>query len=45
MLPKVVFNKTAFVKINICNNFKPNIDETDLKQPKSIGKSIPAYGF
>jgi hypothetical protein len=34
MLPKVVFDKTAFVKFKICNNFNQNIDETDLKQPK-----------
>ncbi len=33
MLPKVVFGKAAFVKFNISNNFKPKIDETDLKQP------------
>jgi hypothetical protein len=35
MLPKVVFNKTAFVKLKISNNLKQkNIDGTDLKQPK-----------
>jgi hypothetical protein len=34
MLPKVVFDKTAFVKYKISNNFDQNIDETDLKQPK-----------
>ncbi len=34
MLLKVVFDKTAFVKFEISNNFKQNIDETDSKQPK-----------
>jgi hypothetical protein len=42
---RVVFDKTAFVKFKISNNFKQNIDETDLKNQKSVGKSIPAYGF
>jgi hypothetical protein len=31
---KVVFDKTAFVKFKISNNFKQNIDETHSKQPK-----------
>ncbi len=30
----VVFDKTAFVKFKINNNFYQNIDEPDLKQPK-----------
>jgi hypothetical protein len=34
MLPKVVFDKTAFVKFEISNNFKQSIDEADSKQPK-----------
>ncbi len=34
MLPKVVFDKTLFVKFKISNNFKQKIDETDSKQPK-----------
>jgi len=34
MLPKVVFNKTAFVKFKISNNIKQNIGETDWKQPQ-----------
>jgi hypothetical protein len=33
-LLKVVFDKTAFVKIKISNNFKQKIDETHSKQPK-----------
>jgi hypothetical protein len=33
MLPKIVFDKTAFVKFKISNNFKQNIYETDSKQP------------
>jgi|LakMenEpi03Aug12_release.lakeMendotaPanAssembly.Ray.scaffolds.fasta_scaffold5448693_1 hypothetical protein len=37
MLLEIVFDKTAFVK--------QNIDETHSEQPKSVGKSIPAYGF
>ncbi len=45
MPPKVVFDKTVFVKFKISHSFKQNIDETDSKQPKSIGKFIPAYGF
>jgi hypothetical protein len=40
-----VFGKTVFVKFKISNSFEQTIDETDLKQPKSIGKSIPSYGF
>ncbi len=35
MLPKVVFDKTAFVKLKIGNNFKHNIDETYSNQPKN----------
>jgi hypothetical protein len=31
---KVVFDKTAFVKFKISNNFKQNIDETHSKQPQ-----------
>jgi hypothetical protein len=38
MLPKVVFDKTAFVKFKISNNFKQNIDETHSKQPKTHRK-------
>jgi hypothetical protein len=34
MLPKVVFDKTVFVKFKISNNLKQNIDGTDSKQPK-----------
>jgi hypothetical protein len=46
MHPKVVFDNTVFVKFKISNNSKQNIDETDSKNnQKSIGKSIPAYGF
>jgi hypothetical protein len=46
MLLKVIFDKTAFVKFEISNNFKQNFDERDFKKnQKSIGKSIPAYGF
>ncbi len=29
-----IFDKTAFFKFKISDNFKQNIDETDLKQPK-----------
>jgi hypothetical protein len=43
MLLKVVFDKTAFVKLEISNNCKQNIDETHSKPPK--GKSIPAHEF
>jgi hypothetical protein len=41
MLLKFAFDKTVFVKLKISNNIKQNIDETHLKQPKSI----PAFGF
>jgi hypothetical protein len=34
VLLKVIFNKTAFVKFKISNNFKQNIDETHSKQLK-----------
>ncbi len=34
MLPKVVSDKTAFVKFKISNNLNQNIDETDSKHPK-----------
>jgi hypothetical protein len=45
MLPTVFFDKTVLVKFKISINFERNIEETDLKQPKTIGKSIPVYGF
>jgi hypothetical protein len=45
VLLKFVSDTTAFGKFKISNSFKQNIDETHSKQPKSIGKSIPAYGF
>ncbi len=31
---KVALDKSAFVKFKISNNFKQNIDESDLNQPK-----------
>jgi hypothetical protein len=34
MLLKVLFDKTAFVKFTISNNFKQNIDETHSERPK-----------
>jgi hypothetical protein len=34
MLLKDVFDKTAFVKFKISNNFKQNIDKTHSKQQK-----------
>jgi hypothetical protein len=43
--PKLVIEKTAFVKFKNSNNFRQNPDETDLRQQKSIGKSISAYRF
>ncbi len=45
LLLKVIFNKTAFVKFNISNNFKQNIDEHIQNNQKSIKKFMPAYGF
>jgi hypothetical protein len=44
MLLKVVFDKKPYVKLKIIN-FKQNIDETHQNNQKSIGKSIPVYGF
>jgi hypothetical protein len=41
MLPKVVFNKTVFVKFKISNNSKQHMDETDSKQPKIYRKIKP----
>ncbi len=41
MLPKVVFNKTVFVKFKISINSKQNMDETDSKQPKIHRKNQP----
>jgi hypothetical protein len=45
MLLKIAYDITVFVKFKISNNFKQNIDETHQNNQKSIGKSIPAYGF
>jgi hypothetical protein len=46
LLLKVVFDKIAFGKFNVSNNFKQNVDETHSKQPKkSVGKFKLAYGF
>ncbi len=42
---KVIFDTTAFVKFKISNNFKQNIDEHIQNKLKSIGKTVPAYGF
>ncbi len=39
MLLKVILDKTAFVKFNVSNNYKQNVDETHSKQPK-IHKEI-----
>ncbi len=39
MLPKVVFDKAAFVKFQISNNFKQNIDEINSK-PANIYRKI-----
>ncbi len=38
-------DNTAFVKFKISNNFKQNFDKNIQSKQKSIGKSIPAYGF
>ncbi len=45
MLPKVVLVKTVFLKVNISNNVKQNIDETHSKISKIHKKTIPAYGI
>ncbi len=42
---KAIFDKTAFVKFMISNNFKQNIDETHSKQTKIHRKIHTAYGF
>ncbi len=36
MLLKVVFDKTAFVKFKISNNFKQNIDETHSRTTENL---------
>ncbi len=38
MILKVPYDKTAFVKFKIINNFEQNIDETHSKQPKIYEK-------
>jgi hypothetical protein len=40
MLLKVIFDKIAFVKFEICNNFKQNIDETDFKNNQTVYRKI-----
>jgi hypothetical protein len=44
-LLKVVFDKTAPVKLKISNNLKQNLNVPNSKQPKIHGKLIPTYGF
>ena len=34
MLPKIVYDKTDFVRFKISDNFKQNINKADSKQPK-----------
>jgi hypothetical protein len=43
MLQKIIFDKTAFVKFKISNNFLKNIVETHLKQPKIHRKILTSY--
>jgi hypothetical protein len=45
MLLKVIFDKTAFVKFKINNNFKQNIDETHSEQPKIHRKIHTSLGI
>jgi hypothetical protein len=42
---KVVFDKTAFVKFKVSNNFHQIIDKHIQNNQKFLGKFIPAYGF
>jgi hypothetical protein len=45
MLLNVVFDKIAFVKFNISNNLKQEFTKQIQNNQKSIGKSMPTYGF
>jgi hypothetical protein len=45
MLLKVVCDKNVFVKFKINNNLNKTLMKHIQNNQKSIGKSIPAYGF
>jgi hypothetical protein len=45
MLLKVIFDKTAFVKFKIIITLSKILMKHIQNKQKSIGKSIPAYGF
>jgi hypothetical protein len=45
MLSKKVFDKATFDEVNICTNQNETLMKQIQNNQKSIGKSIPAYGF
>jgi hypothetical protein len=45
MHSKEVFDKVTFNRINICANQNETLMKQIQNRQKSIGKSIPAYGF
>jgi hypothetical protein len=45
MLSKEVFDKATFNEVNICTNQNETLMKQIQNNQKSIGKSIPAYGF
>jgi hypothetical protein len=45
MRSKEVFDKVTFNRVNICANQNETLMKQIQNSQKSIGKSIPAYGF
>jgi hypothetical protein len=45
MLLKVIFDKIAFVKFKISNTLNETLMKYVQYNQKSIGKSLPAYGY
>jgi hypothetical protein len=45
MISKEVFDKVTFNRVNICANQNETLMKQIQNSQKSIGKSIPAYGF
>ncbi len=45
MRSKEVFDKVTFNRVNICANQNETLMKQIQNSKKSIGKSIPAYGF
>jgi hypothetical protein len=45
MLSKEVFDKATNNRVNICTNQNETLMKQIQNSQKSIGKSLPAYGF